>query len=132
VSLVGFCQEEQVEAFGEKLTLRLDFLAMTTIEGALNGTPMPIVVAHVRSGQPSYTILVQMLWAMTREHHRDLSHSQILEMVMDTGPDGAKVGLALDALLERGFPMPKPDEEDKKPKNVRKRRGASRTSAAGG
>lgn len=125
--LVAFSPEEQVEAFGRKLTLRLDFQAITTIEGALNMS-MPLASAHIRSGSPSYGVLVQVLWAMTREHHPDLTHNQILSIVMDPGPDGTKVGFALDALLERAFPLI--ETEDRKPKNPRKRNGRSKTSAA--
>jgi hypothetical protein len=128
VSLVAFCPEEQVEAFGEKLTLRLDFRAITTIEGALN-MPMPYANALIRSG--AYGALTHTLWAMTREHHPDMTHDEVMAVVVDQSPEGGKVGLAVLALLDRIFP-PESDGEDKKPKNARKRRGASKTSAAAG
>lgn len=121
--IVGFSPEEQVEAFGEKLTLRLDFRAITTIEGALD-MPLPLVIAHVRSGSPSYSVLGQVLWAMTREHHNDLTLDQVLAIVMDKTPDSARVGFALDALLERALPLPK---EDRKPKKAPKPSGRSKT-----
>lgn len=126
--IVAFSPEEQVEAFGEKLTLRLDFRAITTIEGALD-MPMPLAVTHIRGGAPSYSILGQVLWAVTREHHQHLTHDQVLSIVMDGGPDGAKVGFALDALLERAFPLPK---EDRKPKKAPRSTGRSKTSVEAG
>lgn len=129
MSLVAFSPEEQVEAFGTKLTLRLDFRAITTIEGALN-MPLPMAVAHIRGGSPSYSILGQVLWALTREHHSDLTHDQILAIVMDSGPDGTKVGFALDALLERAFPLATEGRE--KPNPRKRQSGRSKTSADAG
>jgi hypothetical protein len=128
VSLVAFVEEEQVEAFGHKLTLRLDFRAITTIEGALN-MPMPLVSAHIRSGAPGVGLLAQVIWAMLREHNAHVTHDEALSIVMDKSNDGAKVGFALDALLERVFPLPK---EDRKPSDPRKRHGRSKSSADAG
>lgn len=126
--IVAFGLEEEVEAFGEKLTLRLSFKEITIIEGAL-GVNMPTAAAHIRCGSPSYNELTQVLWAMTREHNDHLTHNQILTIVMDATPEGAKVGFALDALIERAFPL---QVEDKKPKNGQRRSGRSKSSGASG
>lgn len=126
--IVGFCPEEQVEAFGQSFTLRLDFKAITTIEGALD-VPFPVAVAHARATPPSYSILARMLWCCLREYNPEVTIDQALAIVMDKSKDGAKFGFALDALLERAFPKP---EEDKEPKNAQKRRGRSKSSAAAG
>ena len=128
MSLVAFCPEEQVEAFGEKLTLRLDFRAITIIEGALD-MQLPLAVAQIRAGTPSFSVLGQVLWAMLREHNSAITLDQCLSIIMDKGTDGAKVGFALDALLERAFPIA---TEDKNPKNAQRRTGRSKTSAVTG
>lgn len=125
--IVAFSPEEEVEAFGEKLTLRLDFRAVTTIEGALE-MQFPVAVAYARNSPPSYSVLSRMLWAMFREHHPEIGIDQCLGMVMDRGKEGAKVGFALDALLERAFPI----AEDRKSKNPRKQNGRRKTSAVSG
>ena len=127
MSLVAFCPEEQVEAFGETLTLRLDFRAITTVEGALD-LAFPVAVAHARNSPPSYSILSRLLWSCLRQHNPEITIDQCLGMVMDRGAEGAKVGFALDALLERAFPI----AEDKKPKNGQRRNGRQKTSAASG
>jgi len=126
--LEAFGQEEQVEAFGETLTLRADFHAATVIEGALD-LPFPVVAAHVRSGAVQYRVLSNVIWAFLRHHHREIKIEQVFAMVMARGEDAAKMGFALDALLERCFPSAR---EDRKTKNPPKRNGRSKSSAAGG
>jgi hypothetical protein len=124
----AFSAEEQVEAFGQVLNLRLDFHSITVIEGDLN-MQMPQAALAIRSGTPSYSLLSRVLWALFREHHPEMSLPQCLSIVMDKGKDGEKVGFALDALLERCFPMA---TEVRKAKNPPKRRGRSATSASVG
>jgi hypothetical protein len=126
--IVAFAPEEQVEAFGETYTLRLDNRAISVIEGALE-MDFPTVVAHVRGGSPRYAILSRVLWALFREHHPGVTIDQALAIVMDRGDDGTKVGFALDALLERAFPLA---AEDRKLPNPPKRAGRSKSSAASG
>jgi hypothetical protein len=128
VSLIAFGEEEQVEAFGEVWTLRLDFHPITVIEGATS-MQMPDVVAHIRSGKPAYSLLAQVLWALLREHHSKTTLNECLAIVMDKGPDGAKFGFALNALLERTFPV---ETEDRKKPNPPKQRGRSKSSVASG
>lgn len=125
--LTAFSPEEQVEAFGETYTLRLDYRAISVIEGALDMT-FPMVVAHIRSGNPGISLLSRVLWATLREHHPDVTSDQAMSIVMDQGKDGAKFGAALDALLERALPL---QTEDRKPANPPKR-GRSKVSAASG
>jgi len=126
--IVAFSDEEQVEAFGEKLTLRLDFRAITVVEQALNNTPFPTVAAYVRSGTAPFSVIGEMLWALFRAHHSEVTRDEVLAMLMDKGADGTKVGFALDALLERSFPI----AEGRKSKNPPKRNGRSKSSAAAG
>jgi hypothetical protein len=128
VSLVAFGEEEQVEAFGETYTLRLDFHSITVIEGAMS-MQMPDVVAHIRSGKPAYSLLATVIGALMREHHSNVTPNQCMAIVMDKGRDGAKFGFALDALLERTFPL---ETEDRKRPNPPKQRGRSKSSAASG
>lgn len=124
----AFSQEEQVECFGEPLTLCADFHAATVIEGALD-LPFPVVAAHVRSGAAQYRVLSQVIKALLLRYHRDITIEQVFAMVMAQGDDAAKMGFALDALLERCFPSAR---EDRKPKNPPKRNGRSRSSAVSG
>lgn len=126
--ITAFAPEEQVEAFGETYTLRLDFRAISVIEGALD-VDFPTVVAQIRGGKPCYGVLSRVLWALFREHHSGVTIDQALSIVMDRGKDAAKFGMALDALLERAFPIAA--EEREKP-NPPKRRGRSKTSAENG
>jgi hypothetical protein len=128
VSLVAFSPEEQVEAFGETYILRLDNRAISVIEGALD-LDFPTVVDHIRNGRPRYAMLSRVLWALFREHRPDVTIDQALAIVMDTGKDGIAVGMALDALLSRAFPVV---TEDRKKTNPPKRGGRSKTSAASG
>lgn len=123
MTLVAFGHEEQVTVDGNALTLRLDFRAITIMEGALQ-SDMPSIVANFRSGRPQLSVLGQMLWAMLREHHSDVTLDQAAGIMF--ADEAAKVGFALDALLERAFPLP---TEDRKPANPRKRNGRSKTSA---
>lgn len=126
MTLLAFGEEEQVTVDGQALTLRLDFRAITIMEGALQ-SDMPSIVANFRSGRPQLSVLGQMLWAMLREHHSEVTLDQAAGIMF--AKDAAKVGFALDALLERAFPLP---TEDRKPANPRKRRGRSKSSAAAG
>lgn len=126
--IVAFSPEEQVEAFGQSLTLRLDFRTISVIEGALD-VPFPVAVAHARASPPSYSILSRLLWACLREYNPEITIDQALAIVMDAGKDGAKVGFALDALLERAFPVA---TEGKNRENPPKRRGRSKSSVENG
>lgn len=126
MSLVAFGDEEQVKVGEDTLTLRLDFRAITIMEGALQ-SDMPSIVANFRSGRPQLSVLGQMLWAMLREHHSDVTLDQAAGIMFSD--EAAKVGFALDALLERSFPLPR---EDRKAKNPPKRNGRSKSSAAAG
>ena len=128
MSLVAFAPEEQVEAFGETYTLRLDFRAISVIEGSL-GIPLPDVVKRIRSGNPDYGALSRVLWALLREWNPEVTIDQALSIVMDRGKDAAKFGFALDALLERAFPIA---EDRDKPNPPKLRRGRSKASAANG
>jgi hypothetical protein len=128
MALVAYSEEEQVEAFGQVFTLRLDFHSITVMEGD-TGLDMPDVVALVRSGRPSYSLLSRVLWALFREHHPETTLGQCMSIVMDKGKDAVKVGFALDALLNRAFPPPK---EDRKPKKEPTRNGRSKSSAVAG
>lgn len=125
MSLVAFGEEEQVTVDGEPLTLRLDFRAITIMEGALE-TDMPSIVANFRSGRPQLRVLGQMLWAMLREHHSEVTLDQAAGIMF--AKNAAKVGFALDALLERVFPL----TEGRKSKNPPRPSGRSKSSAAAG
>jgi hypothetical protein len=125
--IVAFGEEEQVELADETLTLRLDFAAITRIEGALD-MPMNLIAAHVRSPHPQLRIIGQVLWSLLREHHPEFTLDQAAGLMFAKAQDGAKMGFALDALLERAFPI----AEDRKPKNPPKRRGRSKSSGAAG
>lgn len=126
MTLVAFGNEEQVTVDGETLTLRLDFRAITIMEGALQ-SDMPSIVANFRSGRPQLSVLGQMLWAMLREHHSEVTLDQAAGLMF--AKEAAKIGFALDALLERAFPLA---TEDRKPANPPKPRGRSKSSAASG
>lgn len=128
MSLVAFAPEEQIEAFGETYTLRLDNRAISVIEGSLDLT-FPAVVTHIRGGNPPYAMLSRVLWAMLREWNPEVTIDQALSIVMDRGANAVKFGFALDALLERAFPIA---TEDKDKPNPPKRRGRSKTSAVNG
>lgn len=126
MSLVAFGEEEQVTVDGVALTLRLDFRAITIMEGALN-SDMPSIVANFRSGRPQLSVLGQMLYAVTREHHMSITLDHAAGLMFSK--DAAKLGFALDSLLERAFPLPK---EDRKPKKEPRPNGRSKSSAAAG
>lgn len=127
MSLVAFGEEEQVTVDGNALTLRLDFRAITIMEGALQ-SDMPSIVANFRSGRPQLSVVGQLLWAVLREHHSETTLDQAAGIMF--AKDAAKVGFALDALLERAFPLVAEDRE--KPNPPRKSRGRSRSSVASG
>lgn len=127
MSLVAFGLEEQAEVCGEVLTLRFDFRTITGIEGALE-RDMPTVAAVLRSGSPPVSWLGQVVWFCLREHHKEVTLDQVAG-VMFSEKDGGRLGIALNALLDRAFPLA---TEDKEPKNARKRRGRSKSSGAAG
>lgn len=127
MSLVAFGQEEQVEVCGETLTLRLDFRAITVIEGATS-LDMPTASVVCRMPDCPVTILGQVIWALLREHHSSVTLDQVAGIMFDQKAN-ARMGEALGALLDRTFPLA---TEDKEPKNVPKRRGRSKTFAAAG
>ena len=126
MSLVAFGHEEQVTVGDLSLTLRLDFGVITIMEGALK-VDMPSIVANFRSGHPQLSVLGQMLWAMLREHHPEVTLDQAAGIMFSD--DAGKVGYALDALLERAFPVV---TEDRKKPNPPKRNGRSKSSAGNG
>lgn len=126
MSLVAFGEEEQVKVGDTVLNLRLDFRAITIMEGALQ-SDMPSIIANFRSGRPQLSILGQMLWALTREHNPEVTLDQAAGIMF--APEAAKVGFALDALLERAFPMA---TEGRKKPNPPRRNGRSKSSAATG
>lgn len=120
MSLVAFGDEQQVQVGEETLTLRLDFRAITIMEGSLQ-SDMPTIVANFRSGRPQLSVLGQMLWAILREHHPEVTLDQAAGLMFSD--EAAKIGFALDALLERSFPLADYKPGDKKPKNAPRRRG---------
>ena len=126
MTLVAFGEEEQVTVDGQALTLRLDFRAITIMEGALQ-SDMPSIVANFRSGRPQLSVLGQMLWAMLREHHSDVTLDQAAGIMF--AKEAAKAGFAMDALLDRACPLP---TEDRKPKKAPTRNGRSKTSVDAG
>lgn len=126
MTLLAFGEEEQVKVGEDTLTLRLDFRAITIMEGALQ-SDMPSIVANFRSGRPQLSVLGQMLWAMLREHHQDVTLDQAAGIMFSK--DAAKVGFALNELIDRAFP---PVMEDRKKPNPPKRNGRSKSSAASG
>lgn len=128
MSLVAFAPEEQVEAFGETYTLRLDFRAISVIEGALD-MPLKDVCVHLRGGNPPVGLLSRVLWATLREWNPEVTIDQALSIVMDRSKAAVQFGMALDALLERAFPLA---TEDRKKANPPRRRGRSKTSAENG
>lgn len=126
MTLVAFGEEEQVTVDGNALTLRLDFRAITVMEGALQ-SDMPSIVANFRSGRPQLSVLGQFLWAVTREHHSDVTLDQAAGLMFSK--DAAKIGFALNELIDRAFPIP---TEDRKPANPPRQRGRSKSSAVAG
>ena len=126
MTLVAFGEEEQVTVDGTALTLRLDFRAITIMEGALN-SDMPSIVTNFRSGRPQLSVLGQFLWAVTRAHHSEITLDQAAGIMF--AADAAKVGFALNELIDRAFPIP---TEDRKPKKEAKPSGRSKTSVAAG
>jgi hypothetical protein len=129
VSLVAFAPEEQVEAFGETYTLRLDFRAISVIEGTLDMSLRDVCV-HLRSGNPPVGLLSRVLWAMLREWNPEVTIDQALAIVMTPGKEAAQFGMALDSLLERAFPLQAEGRE--KPNPPKSSRGRSKSSAASG
>lgn len=125
----AFADEERVEAFGQTLILKLNFGVITAIEGALNNARMPTVAAYIRNGLAPLTFTVETVWAMLREHQPEITRDQVMTIVTDKGAEGAKVGFALDVLLERTWPMA---VEGRERKNPPKQRGRSRTSESVG
>lgn len=128
MSLVAFAPEEQVEAFGSTYTMRLDFRAISVIEGAV-GMSFKGVVNQIRSGDPDYGVLSRVLWATLREWNPEVTIDQALSIAMDQSKDGAAFGFALDTLLGRAFPVVTEDREKPNPPN---RRGRSKSSAVSG
>lgn len=128
MSLEAFGIEEQVQVCGETLTLRLDFRAITGIEGKLD-LAMPVVAAMLRSGCPPVSWFAQVAWFMLREHHQDVTLDQVAGAMFSE--DSSAMGFAVLALIDRAFPVPVPGE-DKKPKNAPKQRGRSKSSTSAG
>lgn len=126
MSLVAFGEEEQVTVGGQGITLRLDFRAITIMEGALQ-SDMLSIIRNMRSARPQLSVLGQMLYACTREHHSDITLDQAAGMMF--APEAAKIGFALDRLMERILPL---ETEDRKPKKAPPRNGRSKTSAVSG
>lgn len=122
MSLTAFYNEEQVEVGDDKLTLVLDFRAIDVCEG-LCGRPMPEIVAELRSGRPMLSVAGKILWALLRENHQEVSLNEAAGLMF--GEHAAKAGFAMDALLERAFPL---EEAAKSKPNPRKRRGALKPS----
>jgi len=126
LTLLAFGEEQQVVLPDETLTLRLDFGAITIMEGALD-MPMPLIVAHVRNPQRQLRVVGQMLWALLRTHHPEITLDQAAGLIFAPKDVGLKVGFALDALLERAFPL-----VEERPKNPPVRRGRSKSSGKNG
>lgn len=129
MTLVAFSAEEQVKVGDDVLTLVLNFRAIDVIEGLI-GQPMPIVVANLRSGSPLLSWAGKVVWATLREKHEGVTLDQASGLMFDKS-HAEKVGHALDALLERVFPLAKSDDDDqpkKKRATRRKPRGASKPS----
>jgi hypothetical protein len=126
MTLVAFGEEEQVTVGGEAITLRLDFRAITIMEGALQ-SDMLSIIRNMRSGRAQLSVLGQMLYACTREHHSDITLDQAAGIMF--APEAKKIGFALDRLMEKILPY---ESEDRKPKKAPTRSGRSKTSADAG
>lgn len=129
MSLVSFGYEEQVTVGDETLTLCLNFRAITVAEGLLD-LPFPVISAHARGQHRQLRVVGQLVWALLREHHSEVTLDQAAALFLSSGPKvAAQVGFALDSLLERAFPLV---TEDRKRANPPKQHGRSKTSAAVG
>ena len=125
MTLLAFGEEEQVTVGGQPITLRLDFRAITIMEGALE-SDMISIIRNMRSARPQLSVLGQMLYACTREHHSDITLDQAAGIMF--APEASKIGFALDSLMEKVLPL---ETEDRKPKNPpRKRRNGRSPSSA--
>jgi hypothetical protein len=114
-----FYNEEQLTVGDETLTLVLNFRALDCIE-SLTGETMPAILPQL-VGDPPYSLVGKVLWGLLREKHEGVSLDEAAGVAF--GDEGAKVGLAIGTLLQRGFNL-----GEAKGENPPKRRGRSKIS----
>jgi hypothetical protein len=119
----AFYNEASVEVEGEQLTLVLNFRAIDVIE-SLAKQPMSDILKQLGPSVP-YSLVGKVLFGLLREMHDGVSLDQAAGVAF--GPDGAKVGMAISDLLDRGFNF-----GEAKGKNPPKRRGRSQSSEKNG
>jgi hypothetical protein len=115
-----FYNEEQVQVEGDTLHLVLNFRALDVIE-SLTGQKMSEILPQLID--PPHALVGKMLWGLLREKHESVSLDEAAGAAF--GPDGAKIGLAMAALVTRAFNL---GGDEGKKKNPRKPRGTSKAS----
>lgn len=131
--LKPFHNEGQVQ-LGDAGVLRLvvDFRMIDVVEG-LTGRGMQHVLTDlfvVDENDAKHALTGKVVWAMTREHHPQLSLDQIAGLIYS--PEfGAEIGIVAQTLLENAFNLGAAEGKNgsRPPKGSR---GASRPSARNG
>lgn len=126
--LKPFYNEAQVRA-SEDVSLRLvmNFRTIDVLEG-LTGQGMDDLLREILVANPAHSLVGKFIWAMTREHHSDLSLDQIAGFIYSK-EYGPTAGAVIGELLQRTFNIGEGEQSSRPP---RKSRGKSRASAKSG
>lgn len=129
IDLKPFYFEAEVEAAeGFILHMSIDFAVINKLEGLLNKGMDELLGELVSSA----SVMGKFLWAMTREHHADLTLDQIAG-IMFSKRYGPGVVATLGNLVRNAFNIGEPDGEGEQSSRPPKRSaGASRASSRNG
>jgi len=129
VELKPFHFDAEVEAAeGFILHLSIDFAVINKLEGLLNKGMDELLGELVTSA----SVMGKFLWAMTREHHPDLTLDQVAG-IMFSKDYGAGVVATLGNLVRNAFNIGEPDAVGEQSHPPRKGSvGASRASSRSG
>lgn len=120
----AFYHEQSVTVDGETLRLVINFRALDAIEGVLDRSFEDVLTELTRKQpKPRLGTIGPVLWGLLQEHQPTITLDEAASLLF--GEAGSTVGLALGKLVEAAFIA---DDGKERPKNPRKRRGASKPS----
>jgi hypothetical protein len=128
--LKPFHNEAQiVVAEGQTLRLVLNFSTIDLMESLL-GHPMDELLGQIMAPQPSHSLMAKFIWAMTREHHSELTLDHIAAF-MYSKEYGAAAGTLIGDLVKRAFNI-NFGEGEESPRPPKRPRGTSGHSSKRG
>lgn len=81
---------------GKELTLKMGYLCLVSLQKLWGLKSYRDVQAHIANNMEDLNIVADLIWGMTRSHHREMTHGDVVDFI-DAAPD---LGVLMDAVAE--------------------------------